>query len=230
MTKRTIPLLPKATAMWLVDNSTLTFEQIAAFTGLHELEVKAMADGEPGSVITPTNPIYNGELSQEELDRAQANPSARLKISQSTLPEPETRTKGPRYTPLAKRDDKPNGVAWVLKAHPELADSQIVRLIGTTKDTIEKVRNRSHWNIANIKPSNPVLAGLCKQADLDLAVRKATRKLEREGKTVPGMESAALPAENMDADAVQDYASANIGADTSSGDQPYVDYDAAIGE
>ncbi len=217
MTKRTLPLLPKATAMWLVDNSALTFLQIAEFTGLHELEIEALANDESGHAITSTNPIYNGELTQEEIDRVAANPQARLKISQTTLPEPATRTKGPRYTPLAKRDDKPNGIAWVLKAHPELADSQIVRLIGTTKDTIEKVRNRSHWNMANIKPSNPVLAGLCKQADLDAAVRRATRKLEREGKALPG----AIPAENMDSDAAQDFAGETFGSnDNGTGDQP----------
>ena len=185
MSKRTLPLMPKATAMWLVDNTSLSFDQIADFTGLHSLQVKSMADGEAGSMITPTNPIYNGELTQEEIDRVQADPKARLKIRQTDLPQPAARTKGPRYTPLSQRDDKPNAVAWMLKNHPELADSQIVRLIGTTKDTIQKVRDRSHWNAANIKPSNPVLLGLCKQADLDAAAKKATRKLEREGKAVP---------------------------------------------
>ena len=194
--KRHFPLMPKATAMWLVDNTSLSFTQIAEFTGLHELQVKSMADGEAGSLITPTNPVYNGELTQEEIDRAQADPKIRLKIRQSDLPQPATRTKGPRYTPLSQRDDKPNAIAWLLKNHPELADSQIVRLVGTTKDTIQKVRDRSHWNAINIKPSNPVLLGLCKQADLDAAARRATRKLEREGKVVPRPEGSE-PAEEM---------------------------------
>lgn len=230
MTKRDYPLMRKATAAWLIDNTSLTFDQIADFCGMHVLEVETMANDESGNTITATNPLYNGELTQAEIDRVQDDPKARLKISQSSLPEPAARTKGPRYTPLAKRDDKPNGVAWVLKAHPELADSQIVRLIGTTKDTIEKVRSRSHWNMANIKPSNPVLAGLCKQADLDEAVRKATRKLEREGKALP----AGLPAANMDADAVADYGTnsgngESFGSnDNGTGDQPdYYDRDAA---
>ena len=187
-TKRQYPLMPKATAMWLVDNTGLTFTQIADFCGLHELQVKAMADGDAGSNITPTNPVYNGELTQEELDRAQGNPNAKLHIRQSALPQPAARTKGPRYTPLAQRDDKPNAVAWMLKNHPELADSQIVRLVGTTKDTIQKVRDRTHWNAANIKPSNPVLLGICKQADLDAAIKRAHRKLEREGKEIPKAE------------------------------------------
>jgi hypothetical protein len=181
MSKQHFPLMPKATAMWLVDNTTLTFKQIAEFAGLHELQVKAMADGDAGSVITPTNPIYNGELDQEEIERCEKNVNAKLHLKKSDLPQPLTRAKGPRYTPVAKRDDKPNGIAWLLKAHPELGDSQIVRLIGTTKDTIQKVRDRSHWNSQNIKPSNPVLLGLCKQSDLDASVRRALRKQERLG-------------------------------------------------
>lgn len=202
--KRVLPLMPRATAMWLVDNTGLSFEQIADFTGLHHLQVKSMADGEAGSIIAPTNPIYNGELTQEEIDRVAADPKARLKIRQSDLPQPATRTKGPRYTPLSQRDDKPNAVAWMLKNHPELADSQIVRLVGTTKDTIQKVRDRSHWNAANIKPSNPVLLGLCKQADLDAAAQKATRKLIREGKVVPKPEGSEIEddAGEMTADSV----------------------------
>lgn len=185
MSKQHFPLMPKATAMWLVDNTTLTFKQISEFCGLHELQVKAMADGDAGSMITPTNPLYNGELSQEEIDRCQANVNAKLHLKKSDLPQPAARSKGPRYTPLAKRDDKPNGIAWLIKNHPELGDSQIVRLIGTTKDTIQKVRDRTHWNIAQIKPSNPILLGLCKQSDLDAAVRRALRKMERLGITPP---------------------------------------------
>lgn len=181
MSKQHFPLMAKATAMWLVDNTTLTFKQISEFCGLHELQVKAMADGDVGSMITPTNPLYNGELTQEEIDRCQNNVNAKLHLKKSDLPQPAARSKGPRYTPLAKRDDKPNGIAWLLKSHPELGDSQIVRLIGTTKDTIHKVRDRTHWNSANIRPSNPVLLGLCKQADLDAAVRRALRKQERLG-------------------------------------------------
>lgn len=198
MSKRQFPLMPKATAMWLVENTGLSFKQIAEFCGLHELQVKAMADGDAGSNITPTNPVYNGELTQEEIDRAQNNPNAKLHLKQTSLPQPAARTKGPRYTPLSKRDDKPNAVAWMLKNHPELQDSQIVRLIGTTKDTIQKVRDRTHWNSANIKPSNPVLLGLCKQADLDSSVRRAQRKLEREGKALPKPEGADIDDTSFD--------------------------------
>lgn len=190
MSKQHFPLMPKATAMWLVDNTTLTFKQIAEFCGLHELQVKAMADGDAGSMITPTNPLYNGELDQEEITRCEKNVNAKLHLKKSELPQPLARAKGPRYTPVAKRDDKPNGIAWLLKNHPELGDSQIVRLIGTTKDTIQKVRDRTHWNSNNIKPSNPVLLGLCKQSDLEASLRRAQRKAERLGIELPKPEAA----------------------------------------
>lgn len=204
MTKQHFPLMPKATAMWLLDNTTLTFKQIAEFCGLHELQVKSMADGDVGSMITPTNPIYNGELTQEEIDRCQANSNGKLHLKKSDLPQPAARAKGPRYTPLAKRDDKPNGVLWLLKNHPELGDSQIVRLIGTTKDTIHKVRDRTHWNSANIKPSNPILLGLCKQVDLDAAVRRATKKMERLGIAIPKADNDDVDASERDDDAVNE--------------------------
>lgn len=167
------PLMPKATAVWLIDNTALTFEQIADFCGLHPLEVQAIADGEVSGGIQGFDPVQNGQLSRQELGRCQADPTARLKISTTDLPKPAQKTKGPRYIPIAKRGDKPDAIAWLLKHHGELKDSQIAKLIGTTKDTINKVRDRTHWNSPQIQPRHPVLLGLCSQRDLDSAVDKA---------------------------------------------------------
>jgi hypothetical protein len=179
------PLMPKATAVWLVENTSLTFEQIAEFCGLHALEVQGIADDEVAIGIQGLDPIVRNQLTREEIDRCQADPSARLELAEQDLPQPLKRTKGPRYTPVAKRQDKPDGIAWLLRHHPELKDSQIARLIGTTKNTIEAVRERSHWNSPNIRPRDPVLLGLCSQADLNQAVEKARRAAERAGITLP---------------------------------------------
>ena len=176
------PLMPKATAVWLVDNTTLTFEQIAEFCGLHVLEVQAVADGEVAMNIVAQNPVINGELTQEELDRCLKNPRASLKMAKSDLPQPKARSKGPRYTPVAKRAQKPDVIAYLLKEHPELTDSQIGRLVGTTKPTIQSVRDRTHPNQPNIKPESPVMLGFCKQDELDKAVRRAQRAAERAAK------------------------------------------------
>jgi len=177
-----LPLMPKATAVWLVENTTLTFEQIGEFCGLHKLEVQAIADGEVAAGIIGMDPVINGQLTADEIKRCEGDPRARLKIIRSDLPQPVARTKGPRYTPISKRADKPDGIAYLVKSHPELLDAQIARLLGTTKDTIAKVRERSHWNATNIKPRNPVLIGLCKQSDLDAALKRAARRVAREQK------------------------------------------------
>jgi hypothetical protein len=179
------PLMPKATAVWLIENTSLTFDQIADFCGLHPLEVQGIADGEVAVGIQGIDPVANNQISREEIERCQADPTARLKLAEHDLPQPLKRTKGPRYTPVAKRQDKPDGIAWLLRHHPELKDSQIARLIGTTKNTIQAVRERTHWNAPNIRPRDPVLLGLCTQADLNAAVEKARRAAERRGEKIP---------------------------------------------
>ena len=179
------PLMPKATAVWLIDNTSLSFDQIAAYCGLHTLEVQGIADGEVAIGIQGIDPIANGQLTREEVDRCQADPKSRLRMAEQNLPQPAKRTKGPRYTPVAKRQDKPDGIAWLLRHHPELKDSQIARLIGTTKNTIQAVRERTHWNSPNIRPRDPVLLGLCGQGELNTMVEKARRAVERAGEKVP---------------------------------------------
>jgi len=179
------PLMPKATAVWLVDNTSLSFDQIAEFCGLHPLEVQGIADEEVAVGIQGHDPIATGQLTREELDRCQADPSAHLKMAVQNLPQPAKRTKGPRYTPVAKRQDKPDGIAWLLRHHPEIKDSQIAKLIGTTKNTIQAVRERTHWNSPNIRPRDPVLLGLCSQSELNLIVEKARKAAERAGREVP---------------------------------------------
>ena len=179
------PLMPKATAVWLVDNTSLTFEQIADFCGLHPLEVQGIADGEVAVGIQGLDPVGNGQVTREEIERCQKDSTTRLKPHHRDLPEPAKRTKGPRYTPVAKRQDKPDGIAWLLRQHPELKDSQIAKLIGTTKNTIQAVRDRSHWNSPNIRPRDPVLLGLCQQIELNSAVERARKAAARAGKPIP---------------------------------------------
>jgi hypothetical protein len=174
-------LMPKATAVWLVDNTSLTFEQIADFCGLHPLEVKGIADGEVARDIRGADPIANGQLSREELDAAQENPAYRMKAQKSRHAELlKPNKKAPRYTPVSRRQDRPDAIAWFLRSHPEVADSQIAKLLGTTKATIDQVRNRTHWNSANIKPVDPVTLGLVSQLELDAVVRKAAEKKAKE--------------------------------------------------
>lgn len=170
------PLMPKATAVWLVDNTGLSFDQIAAFCELHILEVQAIADDEVAVGIVGRDPVANGELTRQEIRRCEADPSARLQMRRTDRPEPLLRAKGPRYTPVAKRADKPDAIAWLLRNHPELSDAQVSRLIGTTKNTINAVRDRSHWNAPNITARDPMTLGLCTYADLDKEVRKARKK------------------------------------------------------
>lgn len=168
------PLMPHATAAWLVDNSALTFEQIASFCGLHILEVQAIADDTAATKLTGRDPIRAGELTQDELDRGQANPDYNLKLARQ--PELQRRTSGPRYTPVSKRQDKPDGILWIIKNHPEITDGQISKLIGTTKTTIAAIRDKSHWNYANLQARDPVTLGLCSQREMDALVAAAAKK------------------------------------------------------
>jgi hypothetical protein len=167
------PLMPKATAVWLIENTGLTFRQIGTFCELHELEVQSIADDEVAVGMVGYDPIANGQLTREEIERCEADPAERLKIARSDVPRPATRTKGPKYTPVARRGDKPDAIAWLVKHYPNLADAQISRLIGTTKPTINAIRDRSHWNMANINARDPVGLGLCNRQDLDKEVLKA---------------------------------------------------------
>ena len=168
------PLMPHATASWLVDNTALGFEQIAEFCGLHILEVQAMADDLASSKYTGRDPVRAGELNMAEIEKGQADQSYSLVMQKA--PVNVNRTKGPRYTPVSKRQDKPDGIAWILRSHPEISDAQIGKLIGTTRNTIEAIRSRSHWNIANIQAKDPVTLGLCSQRELDAIVAKAAKK------------------------------------------------------
>lgn len=166
--------MPHATAAWLVDNTALTFDQIATFCGLHVLEIQAIADETASAKHIPRDPVRAGDLTQAELDRGQADPSHRLVLQKG--PEQQRRTKGPRYTPVSKRQDKPDGIAWIVRNHPEITDAQISRLIGTTKTTITAIRDKTHWNIQNIQPKDPVTLGLCSQRELDALVAAAAKK------------------------------------------------------
>jgi len=168
-------LMPKATAVWLVDNTALSFDQIAQFCRLHPLEVSAIADGESAQGIKGMDPVMTGQLSREEIARGEADPNYKLKLSEPKVRVPESKRKGPRYTPLSKRQDRPNAILWLVRNHPELKDAQISRLVGTTKSTIEQIRNRTHWNAANLVPMDPVTLGLCSQIDLDIEVQRASR-------------------------------------------------------
>ncbi|MBV8615000.1 MAG: DUF1013 domain-containing protein [Acetobacteraceae bacterium] len=179
-----LPLMPKATAVWLIEKTALTFTQIAEFCGMHPLEVQAIADGEVAQGIVGYDPVVNGQLSPQEVKRCEADPNARLQMLPSSLPQPK-RSRGGRYTPVAKRNDRPDAIAFLLRTYPQLTEMQVAKLLGTTKETIQKVRERSHWNSANIKPRDPVILGLCSQTDLNAAVAAANERLEREGQTVP---------------------------------------------
>ncbi|MBZ0127584.1 MAG: DUF1013 domain-containing protein [Rhodobacteraceae bacterium] len=177
----TLPLMAKATAVWLVDNTTISFKQIADFCGLHELEVNGIADGEVAVGIKGFDPLANNQLDQDEIRKAEADPGHKLKLKYNPAADGELKRKGPRYTPLSKRQDRPSAIAWLVKFHPELADSQIARLVGTTKPTIQSIRERTHWNMSNIQPVDPVALGMCRQGELDEVVRKAAAKKAKEG-------------------------------------------------
>jgi hypothetical protein len=179
-TAMTLPLMPKATAVWLVENTALSFTQVAEFCGLHELEVNGIADGEVAQGMKGFDPIVNNQLSLDEIRRCEGDPAARLRLRHNPAADGETRRRGPRYTPLLKRQDRPSAIAWLVRHHPELTDGQIAKLVGTTKPTILSIRDRSHWNISNILPVDPVALGLCRQGELDDAVRKAAAKMPAE--------------------------------------------------
>jgi hypothetical protein len=176
----TLPLMPKATAVWLVENTALTFDQIAEFCGMHPLEVQGVADGEVAAGIVGHDPIVAGQLTREELERCQADPSARLRLREQDLGIPAPKRRRGRYTPVSKRGDRPDAIAWVLKFHPEISDAQLQKLLGTTKQTINAVRDRTHWNMANIKPQDPISLGICSQAEFDAAVQKAQARRPKE--------------------------------------------------
>jgi hypothetical protein len=197
----TQPLMPKATAVWLVENTSLSFDQIADFCKLHVLEVKAIADGDSAQGIKGLDPIQTGQLSREEISEAEKNPELRLKMQDPRvrLPAPKAK-RGPRYTPVSRRQDRPNAILWLLRNHPELKDSQIMRLVGTTKSTILAIRERTHWNAQSLQPLDPVTLGLCSQLDLDLEVQRAAKE-----KPVPVDQGATLlPAEVTTAQAEED--------------------------
>jgi hypothetical protein len=175
------PIMAKATAVWLVDNTNLTFKQIADFCGYHELEVQGIADGDVAAGVKGFDPVANNQLTQVEIEKAEKDPLYKLRLKHNPAADGEETRRGPRYTPLSKRQDRPAAILWLVKFHPELADSQISKLVGTTKPTILSIRERSHWNINNIQPIDPVALGLCRQTELDAAVQKAAAKKAREG-------------------------------------------------
>lgn len=177
------PLMPKATAVWLVENTSLSFDQIAEFCGLHVLEVKGIADGDVAQGIKGMDPVSSNQLTREEIAAAEKDPGRKLKLAEAKVQIPETVTKrGPRYTPVSRRHDRPNAVLWLLRNHPELKTSQLMRLVGTTKPTIAQIKDRTHWNSANLVPQDPVTLGLCSQTDLDAEVKKAAKRIEREAR------------------------------------------------
>ncbi|HBZ43815.1 MAG TPA: DUF1013 domain-containing protein, partial [Maritimibacter sp.] len=171
-------------AVWLVDNTTLSFKQVADFCGLHELEVQGIADGDVAQGVKGFDPITNNQLTQEEIEKAENDPAHKLKLKFNPAAVGEEKRRGPRYTPLSKRQDRPNSILWLVKFHPELADSQIAKLVGTTKPTIQSIRERTHWNIQAMEPIDPVALGLCKQTELDAAVQKAAKKRAAEGEAM----------------------------------------------
>ncbi|MTW19005.1 DUF1013 domain-containing protein [Rhodoplanes serenus] len=215
----TQPLMPKATAVWLVENTALSFDQIADFCKLHPLEVKAIADGDAAQGIKGLDPIVTGQLSREEIARAEKDTAVRLRLLESKVRVPEAKRKrGPRYTPVSRRQDRPNAILWLVRNHPELKDSQVMRLVGTTKATIKAIRERTHWNSASLTPLDPVTLGLCSQIDLDMEVSRAAKEkpietetgvtlLPADVTTGPGAEEAMedeerRPSEELDVEAV----------------------------
>jgi hypothetical protein len=199
--------MPKATAVWLVENTSLSFEQIADFCKLHPLEVKGIADGEVAAGIKGSDPITTGQLTREEIEKAQRDPDHRLKLAppKVKLPEMKHTKRGPRYTPVSRRQDRPNAILWLLRNHPELKDASIMRLVGTTKTTIQQIRDRTHWNSATLSPMDPVTLGLCSQIDLDLEVQRAAK------------DRPPMPADQGGATLLP--------ADVTTGPQPYIDDD-----
>jgi hypothetical protein len=217
------PLMPKATAVWLVENTSLTFDQIAEFCGLHVLEVKGIADGDVAHGIKGFDPISSGQLTRDEIKRGQDNTSHKLRLAKSRVDLPETRGKrAPKYTPVSRRHDRPNAILWLLKHHPELRDSQIMRLVGTTKPTIQSIRDRTHWNSASLVAQDPVALGLCSQIDLDIAVSRAAKRVEahEEDLTDENGEIISLRPAGEDAEQPEDVEQAEVEADAASHHEP----------
>src|SRR5689334_17206713 len=193
------PLMPKVTAVWLVDNTSLTFEQIADFTGLHPLEVKGIADGEVAAGFRGADPVNAGMLTREEIARCEADKSARLRLAKSVAADVKPpKRKEPRYTPLSKRQDRPDAIAWLLRNHPELSEQQICKLLGTTKATVQAVRDRTHWKSQDIRPRDPVFLGLCQQLELDEAIMRAKAEQEKAAATPHAAEVSAELAEGAE--------------------------------
>lgn len=194
-------LMPKATAVWLVDNTALTFEQIAQFCSLHHLEVKSIADGDSAQGIKGLDPMSTGQLSRDNIKEAEADPKVKLILLDPKVKVPELKKKGPRYTPVSRRQDRPSAILWLVRNHPELKDAQIIRLVGTTKTTIGAIRERTHWNINNLQPLDPVTLGICSQIDLDFEVEKAAKYLpktpegEGDDTLLPASETQEVPAD-----------------------------------
>jgi hypothetical protein len=217
----TTPLMPKATAVWLVDNTSLSFDQIAHFCRLHPLEVKAIADGDSAQGIKGMDPVLAGQLAREEIEKAEADPSYRMKISEPKVRVPEVKRRGPRYTPVSKRQDRPNAILWLVRNHPELKDAQIMRLVGTTKPTIQAIRDRTHWNSSTLTPTDPVTLGLASQLELDMEVRRAARAAplpsEPEGaRLLSAEETTALRARDEEAKAAEERRSEDAEPDAES--------------
>ncbi|MCE8006499.1 DUF1013 domain-containing protein [Aestuariivita sp.] len=223
------PLMAKATAVWLVDNTTLSFKQIADFVEMHELEIQGIADGDVAAGVKGFDPVANNQLTQAEIDRAEANPQHKLQLKFNPASVGEEKRRGPRYTPLSKRQDRPASILWLVKFHPELTDGQISKLVGTTKPTIQAIRERTHWNISNIQPIDPVALGLCKQSELDAAVQKAAAKKAREGevmsdderrKLVSTEQSLGMEAEPKIPTAIEGLETFTLGSVTDDEDEP----------
>jgi len=223
------PLMAKAVAVWLIDNTTLTFKQIADFCGLHELEVQGIADGEVAAGMKGFDPVASNQLDREEIEKGEKDPNYRLKLKRTPYSEGEQRRRGPRYTPLSKRQERPAAILWLVKYHPELSDSQIMKLVGTTKPTIQSIRERTHWNIQNMEPIDPVALGLCKQSELDAAVQKAAKKKAAEGtvmsdderrKLVSTEQSLGMPAEPKIPTAIEGLESFTLTGGSEKKDEP----------
>jgi hypothetical protein len=203
------PLMPKATAVWLVDNTALTFDQVADFTKMHPLEVRAIADGDAAQGIKGMDPISTGQLTRDEIEKGEQDPNYRLKLGESkvALP-PQAKKKGPRYTPVSRRHERPSAILWLVRNHPELKDAQIMRLVGTTKTTIASVRDRTHWNASTLTPMDPVTLGLCSQIDLDFEVHRAAKEKPAEPETgatlLPADITTARPAAEVETEERED--------------------------
>ncbi|MFN3208970.1 MAG: DUF1013 domain-containing protein [Roseovarius sp.] len=229
------PLMAKATAVWLVDNTTISFKQIADFVGMHELEIQGIADGDVAAGVKGFDPIANNQLTQDDIDKAEKDPLHRLKLKFNAAAVGEEKRRGPRYTPLSKRQDRPNAILWLVKFHPELADAQIAKLVGTTKPTIQTIRERTHWNIANMQPIDPVALGLCKQTELDAAVQKAAAKKAKEGQAMDDDERRKLLSteQSLGGDteprmptAIEGLETFSLGGDDTEASEPEKEYDA----